>query len=173
MENITADLLLEKAFPGTNKSEKWADLGCGKGFFTEALARQLASNSTIFAVDKTNSLSLTFSSKIQIQFQKADFEKDHLILPSLDGILMANSLHFVDDKKKLIQKLSKHVSKDGQFIIVEYDTDKANPWVPHPVSFPELQKLFNEMGFKSIQKLAETRSLYGSGMIYSSLITNY
>lgn len=173
MENKTAHVLLEKAFPQKNKAAQWADLGCGKGFLTEALARQLAIGSKIYAVDKSNGLSLSSPPKMDIEFQKADFEKDHLILPTLDGILMANSLHFVEDKKTLIKKLCKHLSEDGKFVFVEYDTDKANPWVPYPISFTKLEKLFKELNFKSVQKMAETKSLYGSGLIYSASITKY
>lgn len=171
MTNEVADFLLNKAFPTLKKTaEVWADLGCGKGFFTEALARQLSPKSKIYAIDKTNSLSLTSKSDITIKFQKANFEKDDLNLPVLDGILMANSLHFVEDKKTLLQKLIKHLKNDGKFLIVEYNTDTSNPWVPYPISFPRLEKLFSEAGFNSIQKMAEAKSLYGSGMIYSSII---
>ncbi|KAK6020207.1 hypothetical protein OSTOST_14143 [Ostertagia ostertagi] len=42
MTNDVADLLLKQAFQNTKSAGVWADLGCGKGFFTEALARQLA-----------------------------------------------------------------------------------------------------------------------------------
>ncbi|PBQ33527.1 methyltransferase type 11 [Sphingobacteriaceae bacterium] len=170
MENKTADLLLEKAFIQKEKIVQWADLGCGKGFFTEALARQLSPGSKIYAVDKSDGLLLDSLPEIQIAFQKANFEKEHLDLKNLDGILMANSFHFVEDKKKLLKKLSQYLMPDAEFILIEYDTDKANPWVPYPISFLNLKKLFIELGFFSVEKMADTQSLYSSGRIYSALV---
>lgn len=171
MKTEVAGLLLKKAFDKEETAGLWADLGCGSGFFTNALALQLFPKSEIYAIDKQANLQLISNNKgVITHFQAADFEKDNLDLPALNGILMANSLHFVEDKKKLIKKLSHHLAENGKFVIIEYDTDRANTWVPYPISFAKLQALFSDSGFMSVEKMAETKSLYGSGMIYSCLI---
>jgi hypothetical protein len=105
-----------------------------------------------------------------VDFVKANFEKDELHLAGLDGILLANAIHYVSDKERLIKKLEKIFAGSPQFVIIEYDTDKANPWVPYPISFAKLQTLFQELGYQHISKLKERPSAYRSGMMYCALI---
>src|SRR4051812_24720926 len=77
----------------------WADLGCGSGTFTYALAHLLAPHSKILGIDKSlQQLQPTTSNNVEVVFRQADFMSDALIFPPLDGILMANALHYVRDK---------------------------------------------------------------------------
>lgn len=151
----------------------WADLGSGSGLFTRALAHMLAAKSKIYAVDRNPApVKLkSFSSNVQMIPLQLDFIKDPLDLESLDGILMANALHFVQDKKDFLHKTSAWFKNRPKFLIVEYDTDKPNPYVPYPLSFLTLKQLFQDAGFSSIVKITERPSLYNSGKIYSSMIT--
>jgi ubiquinone/menaquinone biosynthesis C-methylase UbiE len=151
----------------------WADLGCGSGLFTQALASMLYAESTVYAIDKNiSSFKLkSVPNKVVVKAVEADFVNDNLNLKSLDGILMANALHFVRDKKSLIEKVSPYFRERPFFLIVEYDTDKPNPWVPYPVSLLSIKKLFTGLGYGSIKKLHETKSLYHTGNLYSALIT--
>ncbi|MGF6847495.1 SAM-dependent methyltransferase [Chitinophaga sp. W3I9] len=149
----------------------WADLGCGSGLFTYALANLLETGSTIYAWDKTfPSLSGQPNPQhVTIQPGQLDFLKDDLPVSGLDGILMANSLHYVSGKPAFIDKVSAHLQGDGVFLIVEYETTKANPWVPYPVPFHALKALFHKAGFRSAVKLNERPSLYGSGHMYAAM----
>jgi|SRR5579863_2324020 len=156
-----------------DKQTTWADLGCGKGLFTRALAGLLYQGSTIYAVDKDIS-SFQQSSFPNLAITKtieSDFVRDDLNLQNLDGILMANALHFVRNKKSFIEKLIPWFHDIPVFLLVEYDTDLSNPWVPYPLSFETLKKLFTELGFKVVRKINEKKSLYRSGNIFSVFIT--
>jgi ubiquinone/menaquinone biosynthesis C-methylase UbiE len=88
---------------------------------------------------------------------------------NLDGILMANALHYVKDKNVVIKKLAKHLKPAGQFIIVEYDTEQSNQWVPYPISFSRLQETFSAEGYNDIKKIGERRSVYRGGKMYAAL----
>lgn len=160
MEPSKAISLIQNAIP-TDQPQNWADLGCGAGTFTLALDSILPAGSQLTPIDK------------QIQnlpnFIKANFEKDDLPLSGLDGILMANSLHYIRDKQKLVKKLESYFSANPTFLIVEYDTTRFSPWVPYPISYQKLETLFAEMGYSSITKLAELPSRFG-GRMYSALI---
>lgn len=84
---------------------------------------------------------------------------------------MANSLHYVEDKKALLDNLSASLKSGGSFLIVEYDTDKpAPPWVPYPVSFRSLQPLFAKFGYLSVENLGERASVFGRANMYAALI---
>ncbi|HEY4209254.1 MAG TPA: methyltransferase [Puia sp.] len=144
----------------------WADLGCGAGLFTSALARLLPARSTIYGVDTHPTLRQQDNPTAIISI-RADFIKDPLDLPLLDGILMANSLHYVKDKPALIQKLRTSMHPGAPFILVEYDTDKpVTTWVPYPISYESLKRLFKD---HSIQKIGVRPSAYGRANMYAAL----
>ena len=55
-----------------------------------------------------------------------------------------------------------------RLIIVEYNVDRENYWVPHPISYPKLKKLVEESGFGETRLLA-TRSSSFLKEFYSAL----
>ncbi|MDH7461052.1 class I SAM-dependent methyltransferase [Chitinophagaceae bacterium 26-R-25] len=158
---------------GGDEPQCWADLGCGSGLFTKALASMLPASSIIYAVDMQPLLSSNvLPNKTRIEVIKADFVNDTSALPSLNGILMANSLHYVKDKNSFLSSLQPKLVDKPQFLIVEYDTLNANRWVPYPVDFSLLKKLFASTGFSSIEKINERSSIYNQAKMYSALIRN-
>lgn len=156
----------------TNRPLVCADLGCGSGLFTHALASLLHEGSIVYGVDQHPSLKTGVrDNNVHIKILKGDFEKDDLFNEPLDGILMANALHYVQDKKRLFQKLTDRLNPGSFILLVEYDTDQpVKQWVPYPVSYKSLLTLLREEGYANIQKLREHPSVYGNGNIYSSLI---
>jgi len=64
-------------------------------------------------------------------------------------------------------------SDSPRFIIIEYDTDKPNLWVPYPITFAKLKVLFEGLGYGIVNKVNERRSAYGSGMMYCTVIEKY
>src|SRR5690349_2301846 len=109
MELTTAIQLINNEHIDKRQTSQWADLGAGQGLFTQALSTLLAPGSKIYAVDRIVQ-KIKSSNNILIEFLQADFVNDDLKLPMLNGILMANALHFVRDKPKFIQRLKKYLS---------------------------------------------------------------
>jgi SAM-dependent methyltransferase len=149
----------------------WTDLGCGDGLFTNALSNLLIEGSLIYAVDKNKSAlnKVTVKNGIQLEKFALDFVNDDLPFKNLAGILMANAFHFVKDKNVFIRKIFECLNRDGYLLIVEYDTDKSNYWVPYPISFNNLKRFFNQYNC-STERLNETPSRF-NGIIYSAIIT--
>lgn len=174
MEQHKAIEMLSGADFPVSEKQAWVDFGCGTGTFTLALAQLLAPNSTIAAVDKDrNSLSKIpeHVNGITIEKKVGDFvDENDFSLPELDGILMANSLHYVKHQAGFIDKASQFLKPDGCFLIVEYDTNLSSPWVPYPVDFTALKTLFEDAGFSFIQKLSDKPSRYNPSNLYSALI---
>ena len=121
----------------------WADLGAGDGAFTLALADLLGEGATIHAIDRDGAALARGAAEARRRFPgvavrpaTADFTRP-LSLPPLDGLVMANSLHFVPDadKEPLLRRLVAALQPGGRFLLVEYDVDHGNHWVPFPLSF--------------------------------------
>lgn len=147
----------------------WVDLGCGSGLFTYALANLLPAGSTIYAIDQepvrlTARANPTAQEIVPLQL---DFIRERLPVAALQGVLMANSLHYVKDKPALLRRLAKQLAPGAQWVIVEYDTDAANTWVPYPVRRNVLQQLLADEGFPDISFLGERPSVYRSGSMYA------
>src|SRR5437899_9532487 len=84
----------------------WADLGAGEGAFTLALADLLGTGAKITAIDRDAGSLRRLASAVgrqpaSIQTVVADFTRP-LNVSGLDGVVMANSLHFVRDKAPVL-----------------------------------------------------------------------
>jgi hypothetical protein len=133
-----------------------------------ALASLLPPESYITAIDKSHQHLPAISNGIKIGFRKTDFVNEPITVSPLDGVLMANSLHFVVNKPKLIRQLENVFTNRPKFLIVEYDTTRSNPWVPYPISFQKLDNEFTGLGYQTL-KLAESPSRF-VGIMYSALV---
>ena len=162
MDLKTAISLIRSPHIKSNAATNWADLGCGSGLFTKALSTLLQTGSKVAAVDKDTSAlkKVGVVNGISLERLHADFISDDLPLQNLDGILMANALHFVKDKSAFIQRLRSYVNKTASFLIVEYDTARSNPWVPYPLRVEGWQKLFGETGYSQYEEINRHPSVY-------------
>lgn len=152
----------------------WADLGAGTGAFTLALADLIGPHGIINAIDRDRAalaeLRSAFVSVVpqaELRVRVADFTR-RLDLADLDGIVMANSLHFVEDKLPLLALVRGYLGPGGRLLLVEYDSDRGNPWVPHPLAFETWRELASEAGFVETRRLATVPSRY-LRQIYSAL----
>jgi SAM-dependent methyltransferase len=151
----------------------WADLGCGDGTFTLALADLLSPGSTIHAMDRDASALRRIPSahkRVRILTHRGDFTKETWLFGDLDGILMANSLHYVRDQAAFIRGCAQYLKASHRFLIVEYDTTAANPWVPYPVNQIRLRDLFERAGYSSIRVLRSRPSVFRRAPLYAAAI---
>jgi SAM-dependent methyltransferase len=81
---------------------------------------------------------------------------------------MANSLHFQRDKRPVLSLVRGYLKPGGRLILVEYNTDHGNPWVPHPVSYRSWVPLAARCGFRDTRLLATVPSGF-LREIYSAL----
>lgn len=144
---------------------RWADLGAGEGAFTYALADLLGPAAHIIAVDKDSRALRSIDGRIETRV--ADFTKP-LDLGDLDGVLMANSLHFIRDKQPVLEMVHRMLRPHGRLIVVEYDADRGNPWVPHPFRFESWKEMAARAGFKTTRLLGTYPSRWLNGM-YSAV----
>ncbi len=126
----------------------WADFGAGSGAFTLALRELIGPDGVIYAVDKDRSrlneleraYRLRFGDSNNLHIIPGDFTHS-LDLPALDGVVMANSLHYFKDKEKVLRHVSTFLKPQGVLLLIEYNVDRGNPWVPYPLSFETWRNL--------------------------------
>ena len=152
----------------------WADLGSGEGAFTLALADLLGPGGSIISVDRDRRALLTQERALRAAFPQvaltpmvADFGGP-MELPLLDGIVMANSLHFVRDKTAVLAGVRAALRDGGRLVLVEYDADQGNHWVPFPMTFDTWRRTAEAAGFRETRRLASIPSRF-LGSIYSAL----
>jgi ubiquinone/menaquinone biosynthesis C-methylase UbiE len=152
----------------------WADLGCGDGIFTSALSTLQPASSEIYAIDRDQNalkaLARNFAESYPdaiLHTQVADFTRP-IDLPPLDGILMANSLHFVHDKVPTLDLIQKMLKLNGRLIVVEYNTDRGNSAVPYPISDKHFLKLAQSIGLRKAQIINRIPSSF-LGEMYAAL----
>ena len=151
----------------------WADFGAGTGTFTRALRSLLSPGSRIYAVDSDHAaiaaLRKIGNDVIPIQ---ADFSTT-FTLPEpddtpLDGMLLANALHFVPDPGDALGRLVKLLRPGGRVVIVEYDRRGANPWVPYPIRSDRWPAIASATGLLNPRVTSRRKSMY-AGVLYAAV----
>ena len=89
----------------------------------------------------------------------ADFTRP-LTLPALDGLVMANSLHFVRKKTPLLTRLAGSLKPGGRLIVVEYNASRGNFAVPHPLDETGFLTLARKAGLHEARILARIPSTF-------------
>jgi SAM-dependent methyltransferase len=165
--------------PAVRVGERWADLGAGTGTFTEALARLVGVSGEVIAVERDPSRVRTLEQlarqrsrepRAPIVVRRADFT-DGLDVEPLDGVLLANALHFVPAtaQAETLRRLASALVEGGRVVIVEYDKRAASRWVPFPVSRARLAELAREAGLGTPEVIGEIGSAFG-GTMYASVV---
>jgi SAM-dependent methyltransferase len=100
-----------------------------------------------------------------------------LVLPGLvrgqaqlDGVLLANALHFVRDPERVLARLVEQLRPGGRAIVVEYDRREASQWVPFPIPASRWPRLAESAGLAEPAITATRPSSY-SGVLYTGVAT--
>jgi SAM-dependent methyltransferase len=148
----------------------WADLGSGWGAFTLALADLVGPAGQIYSVDKDANALREQEQALRARFPDvpvrttiADFTR-RLDLPPLDGVVLANALHFVPNRhgeqEEVVQLIKSYLRPGGRLVLVEYNADEGNQWVPYPLSYTTWEKVARRCGFAATRRLATVPSRF-------------
>ena len=171
MDIRDAEALIADAVPAGRGV--WVDFGAGTGTFTHALANRLDTGSRVYAVDRDRKALSSLAREqwtngVEVLPVVGDFTQA-LALPgvataSLDGMLFANSLHFVAQPETVLARLVPLVRVGGVVVIIEYDGRRANRWVPHPIPSDRLGNVVAKAGLSPPVITARRRSAYGGAL---------
>jgi ubiquinone/menaquinone biosynthesis C-methylase UbiE len=152
---------------------RWADLGSGHGAFTLALADLLGPAGEIWSIDRDSRALAEQRAGMErrfpaarVTYHVADFRRLPQ-LPPLDGIVMANSLHFERDQAAVLAALVPLLVPGGRFLLVEYDADAGNTFVPFPISLRRWRTLATAAGLTEVREIGRRPSRF-LGSIYAA-----
>jgi ubiquinone/menaquinone biosynthesis C-methylase UbiE len=148
----------------------WADLGAGAGAFTLALADLLGPGGRITAVDRGAADLRENERRVRAAFPAtdlatlaADFTRPlPLETGTLAGLVMANALHFVERRRQpdVVRSVAALLRPGGRFVLVEYDTDRGNHWVPHPMTLPTWRRIAEDAGLTDVRPTGRVPSRF-------------
>lgn len=156
--------------------EVWANLGAGTGVFTRALAALVGAGGRVIAVDRDDRALNTIRGWAtrtpgapDVTLLHADVARG-LTLPPIDGVVMANVLHFIPDAAGVLASVAARLSPGGRVVVIEYEGRRPSPWVPYPVSAARLEELAAAAGLAPPRVVATRPSAYG-GELYVAVTT--
>jgi SAM-dependent methyltransferase len=169
MNESDAIELLRPAVPAT-PGARWADLGAGGGTFSRALAALLGPDAQLYAVDADKralrgirAWADRAAAAPPVHIIHGDFTRP-LALPPLDGIVMANALHFVRDQAAMVARAASYLKAGGRLVVIEYQHRAPSRWVPHPVPAARFADLAADAGLTPQRVVATRPSAYGGEM---------
>jgi ubiquinone/menaquinone biosynthesis C-methylase UbiE len=160
--------LIEAAIP--RDARVWADVGAGDGTFTRALVELLGLDARIYAVDRDVRVLASLArwatrEGANVVAVEADFTQPLELPEVMDGLVVANALHFVADAEVVLARLGALVRPGGRVVIVEYDRRRGNRWVPYPIAADRLAGVVAAAGLLAPRIVATRPSAFG-GMMY-------
>ena len=149
-------------------SGRWLELGAGTGAFTLALLDVLGDAADVVALDRDESALHQLRDRAARRFPRArltsvigDFTDPADLPPAqFEGVLMANSLQFVNDKQPFLRTVLAVLRPQGRFLLVEYGSDQGNPWVPWPISDCSWATIAERVGLRETRNIGEMPSRF-------------
>jgi precorrin-6B methylase 2 len=151
----------------------WIDLGAGRGTLTRALALLLGPAGRVYAIDRdADALAILRATHrtpgaAEIVTVEADFTQTFDVpgvKTSLDGLLLANALHFVRQAENVLALWAGRLRPGAQVIVIEYDQRPASRWVPYPIDAQQLPALARAADVSELRVVARQPSAFGGDL---------
>lgn len=157
---LTPDHLVRELYlkPG----DRVADLGCGTGAYTIALAREVGDMGMVYAVDVHREMLHTLAGTLErqklmnVEILWADIEKGIPIdAYSLDAVVMSNVFYQLEDIDAALSYVAKILKPEGILLIVDWSESHGGvgPHPSHVVVEERAEMLVRNHGFRVEKRL--------------------
>lgn len=157
---LTPDHLVRELYlkPG----DRVADLGCGTGAYTIALAKEVGDVGQVYAVDvhrdQLHTLAGTLERQklLNVEILWADIEKGIPIdAYSLDAVVMSNVFYQLEDIDAALSYVAKILKPEGQLLVVDWSESHGGvgPHPSHVVNEERAEMLTQKHGFRLQKRL--------------------
>lgn len=138
--------------PYLSEGDSAADIGCGMGYFSIAMADYVGGSGKVFAVDLQQRMldilkkrSQQRSPRLPIKTLLAGSEEKHIDV-SLDFMLTFWMLHEVEDKAAFLRNWGSYLKKGGKYLLVEPKIHTSRKL------FDEEVEICRHIGFEQISR---------------------
>ena len=134
-----------------------ADLGCGSGYFTTILARQVKK---VYAIDVQKEMLDFLQDKIRrlkisnIELLLSKTNEIPLENQSVDFLISVNTLHEFDDRDKMIHEMNRVIKPQGRLLIVDFEKKETGFGPPVNIRISRIQavKLLSRSSFVLVRQ---------------------
>jgi ubiquinone/menaquinone biosynthesis C-methylase UbiE len=144
---------------GEVKGKKIMDLGAGSGYFTLRLA---AKGANVIAADVNNSFQEIIREKLEkdelkvlsdkIELRKVPYDHPGLTKEEVDGILLVNTWHHINDRRNYLKKTLPGLKGKGRIIIVDFKLGvSGGPPDSHKLGLDEAMGEIKDLDFSEIK----------------------
>lgn len=156
-------------FLGLTMGNVVADIGCGIGYFSIPAASIVGNSAIVYALDISQEMIDELEKKSvelalpNIRAIKTGEYKLTLDDSSVDFIIMCNVFHEVEDKKRMMDEITRILKSGGIFSMIEWEkTERASgPPMEDRISFEEAVNILSEKGYDDISKHVISENFYG------------
>ncbi len=142
-----------------------ADIGAGSGFFSRPLAKAVAPNGKVYAVDIQQGL-LDYINKRDteenihnIQTVLGEFDDPKLPVRNVDLAFINDVLHHIEHRAVYLKALGTYMKPDGRIAIIEMNKDDPNTGHKNQpellVGREEIMGWMSDAGFKLVEEHAD------------------
>ncbi len=142
--------------------DRAADIGCGTGVYTIALAEEVGDVGQVYAVDVHRDILHTLADTLEkrkimnVEILWADIEKGIPIdAYSLDAVVISNVLFQLEDIDAMLSHVAKLLKPEGQLLVVEWSASHGGigPHTDHVVEESRAESLVQKHGFRITKHL--------------------
>jgi len=144
---------------GDVNQQKIMDLGAGSGYFTLRLA---AKGARVIAADVNDSFQEVIREKLEnediqdltanIELRKVAYDDPGLKDEELNGVLVVNTWHHIDNRRSYMKKVLKGVINGGKIIIVDFKLGvPGGPPDSHKLGLADAMEEIKDLDFTEIQ----------------------
>ena len=160
MSFLTPEHLVRELY--LRKGDRVADIGCGTGVYTMALAYEVGDMGQVYAVDvhrdALHTLAGTLDKRriVNVEMVWADIEKGAPIdAYSLDAVVLSNILFQLEDIDAAIGHISKLIKPEGQLLVVDWSDSHGGlgPHIDHVIQEGDAERLVQKHGFRLLKRL--------------------
>lgn len=160
MSFLTPDHLIKELYvrPGSHV----ADVGCGTGAYTIALAREVGSTGQVYALDVHREMLHTLAAIVEkmgflnVDTVWANIEKSSPFEKySLDAVVVSNVLFQMDDILTALREIHDSLKPEGEILVVDW-TESHGGIGPHPahvITEARAEELLVKSGFRVMRRL--------------------
>jgi ubiquinone/menaquinone biosynthesis C-methylase UbiE len=154
------------------KGDRVADIGAGSGHFSFALARAVAPDGRVFAIEIQKNLAERIAkearakhlSNVEVMWADLEHPKGVRIQDgTLDAVVMANVLFQMGNRKQVLAEVSRILRPGGKLFVIDW-ADGFGGMGPHPdlvVTEDEAKKTVVKAGFDFVRTFPAGSHHYG------------